>query len=224
MGVNDLGGSAERAAAQLGDNALAVPADVTDAQQVRDMVARVGDHFANSGGRWGGSGAVDTVVNNAGILFTTRISDITEDEWRATLDVNLTGAFLVTQAALPDMRSAGFGRIVNVASTAGKTVSTLGGAHYTASKHGLLGLTRAVAREVAADGVTVNAVCPGLIDTEMARENASAERIAAYAESFPVGRLGTATEVAHAVSYLVSAEASYITGAAMDVNGGGLMV
>lgn len=214
VGVNDLGVEAEWVADELGPGALALPADVRNREQVDRMIAKLEGHF----------GPVDTLVNNAGILFATRFEAITEDEWRSTLDVNLTGAFYCTQATLPAMRSRGFGRIVNISSSAGKTVSTLGGAHYTASKHGLLGLTRAVALEVADHGITVNAVCPGLIDTDMARENASPERIEAYERAFPAGRLGTPREVADLVCFLASAEAGYITGASIDINGGDLMV
>jgi NAD(P)-dependent dehydrogenase (short-subunit alcohol dehydrogenase family) len=113
---------------------------------------------------------------------------------------------------------------VNVSSTAGKSVSTLGGAHYTASKAGVLGLTRAAAKELAPHGITVNAVCPGLIDTEMVRANVDPARLAAFRASFPVARLGTPEEVAALVAFLASPGAGYITGAAADINGGDLMV
>ena len=110
------------------------------------------------------------------------------------------------------MKSQGYGRIVNLSSTAGKSVSTLGGAHYTASKAGLLGLTRAAAKELGPFGITVNAVCPGLIDTELTREHATPGDLAAYARSFPIPRLGTATEVADLICFLASEPAGYITG------------
>ncbi len=122
------------------------------------------------------------------------------------------------------MKGQGYGRIVNLASTAGKTVSTLGGAHYTASKHGVLGLTRACALELAPHGITVNAVCPGLIDTEMAHENTTPERLEAYRSSFPIGRLGRPGEVADRVCFLASDSAAYITGSAYDIAGGDLMM
>ena len=122
------------------------------------------------------------------------------------------------------MKRQEYGRIVNLSSTAGKTVSTLGGAHYTASKHGVLGLTRASALELAPYGITVNAVCPGLIDTEMAHENTTPKRLEAYRNSFPMGRLGRAEEVANLVYFLASEEAGYITGSAYDIAGGDLMV
>jgi NAD(P)-dependent dehydrogenase (short-subunit alcohol dehydrogenase family) len=130
----------------------------------------------------------------------------------------------VSQAAARPMVEQGWGRIVHFSSTAGKTVSTLGGAHYTASKHGVLGLTRASAKELAPHGITVNAVCPGLIDTEMVRGIASEEERAAYAASFPIPRLGQPGEVAELVHFLASDGAAYITGAAFDITGGDLMV
>ena len=122
------------------------------------------------------------------------------------------------------MKANRYGRVVNLSSTAGKSVSTLGGAHYTASKAGLLGLTRAAAKELGPYGITVNAVCPGLIDTELTREHATPEQLAAYARGFPVQRLGTAAEVAELICFLASEHAGYITGAVIDINGGDLMV
>ena len=169
-------------------------------------------------------GAPSVLVNGAGILFSTAFMDISETEWRAVVDVSLTGSFIACQVCLPGMIDTGFGRIVNFSSTAGKNVSTLGGAHYTAAKAGVLGLTRALANETAKLGITVNAICPGLINTDMARENCTPEKLAAYAESFPVGRLGEPDEVAALVAFLCSSDAAYITGAALDINGGDLMV
>ena len=169
-------------------------------------------------------GAPSVLVNGAGILFSTAFMDIAEREWRAVLDVSLTGSFIASQICLPGMIDSGFGRIVNFSSTAGKNVSTLGGAHYTAAKAGVLGLTRALANETAKLGITVNAICPGLFDTDMARENCTPEKLAAYAESFPLGRLGEPREVAALVAFLCSSDAAYITGAALDINGGDLMI
>jgi 3-oxoacyl-[acyl-carrier protein] reductase len=122
------------------------------------------------------------------------------------------------------MIEAGWGRIVNFSSTAGKSVSTLGGVHYTAAKAAVLGLTRAIAKEVASSGVCVNAVCPGLIETEMVHETCSDADLADYARSFPIPRLGQPSEVAALVTYLCSDDAAYITGASLDINGGDLMI
>jgi 3-oxoacyl-[acyl-carrier protein] reductase len=122
------------------------------------------------------------------------------------------------------MQAQQYGRIVNVSSSAGRMVSTLGGAHYTASKAGLLGLTRAAAKELGKFGITVNAVCPGMIDTELTRESASLELLERLAAGFPVPRLGFPVEVADLICFAASETAGYITGAAFDINGGDLMM
>jgi NAD(P)-dependent dehydrogenase (short-subunit alcohol dehydrogenase family) len=210
---------AAAAAARLGESGggervLVLPGDVASSATVRAMVAQALDRF----------GRLDVLVNNAAAAFSTRFEQIGEEEWRRAVDVNLTAAFLCIQAALPAMKANRYGRVVNLSSTAGKTVSTLGGAHYTASKAGLLGLTRAAAKELGPHGITVNAVCPGLIDTELTREHATPEQLAVHARSFPVPRLGTAAEVAELICFLASEKAGYITGAAIDINGGDLMV
>lgn len=197
-----------------GERALVLHGDVASSAAVRAMVAQALDRF----------GRLDVLVNNAAAAFSTRFEQIGEEEWRRAVDVNLTAAFLCIQAALPAMKANRYGRVVNLSSTAGKSVSTLGGAHYTASKAGLLGLTRAAAKELGPHGITVNAVCPGLIDTELTREHATPEQLALHARSFPVQRLGTAAEVAELICFLASERAGYITGAAIDINGGDLMV
>ena len=216
--VNDLSEeSAMRTASDLsefGAGAIAVPADVRDGGAVRRMVAQAVDRF----------GGVAILVNNAGALRPTPVIDIDEAEWDFIIDVNLKGTFLCSQAVLPTMQRAGWGRIVNFSSTAGKNVSTVGGAHYTAAKAGILGFTRHLAKEVAADGITVNAVCPGLIDTEMVRNTIDDGRIAAYERGFPISRLGRPDEVAELVAFLASDRAAYITGASLDINGGDLMI
>jgi 3-oxoacyl-[acyl-carrier protein] reductase len=122
------------------------------------------------------------------------------------------------------MKAQGYGRIVNISSTAGRMVSTLGGAHYTATKTGLLGLTRASAKELGVYGITVNAVTPGMIDTELTRESASHELLERIAKSYPIPRLGTALEVADVICFAASEAAGYITGATFDINGGDLMM
>jgi len=197
-----------------GGEVEAVAGDVTVPSDVQEAVRRAAERF----------GRIDVLVNAAGILEPTRFFDISSAEWARVLEVNLTGAFLVTRAAAGLMRERRWGRIVHFSSTAGKTVSTLGGAHYTASKHGVLGLVRAVAKELAPFGITVNAVCPGLIDTEMVRASTTPEQREAYAKGFPIRRLGSPQEVADLVAFLASEAAGYITGAAVDVNGGDLMV
>jgi NAD(P)-dependent dehydrogenase (short-subunit alcohol dehydrogenase family) len=204
---------AEGLALATGD-AVAVSLDVTDEKSVQAMVAMAMEAY----------GRVDILVNNAGILFRTRFPKITLKEWRATMDVNLDGVFLCTKAVIPVMMKQKQGRIVNISSSAGRSVSTLGGAHYTASKAGVLGLTRAVAKEMAPHGITCNAICPGLIDTKMARDTTTPAEITGYINSFPIKRLGTPEEVGDLVVFLVSDRAAYITGASIDINGGDLMM
>jgi len=211
--VRDLA-RAEAVARELGERALAVDGDLEEDGIPERIVARTLERF----------GRVDVLVNNAALPLTTRFAQITPEEWRRALELNLTVPFLFIRAALPAMSAQGYGRVVNVSSTAGRMVSTLGGAHYTASKTGLLGLTRAAAKELGRFGITVNAVCPGMIDTELTRDSASDERLEHLAQSFPVPRLGTALEVADLICFAASEAAGYITGASLDINGGDLMM
>jgi len=197
-----------------GGEAIAILADVSNEASVAGLISAAVERL----------GRIDILVNNAAYARSTRFPDLTADEWRTALEVNLTAPFLLTKAALPAMKAQHYGRIINISSTAGRTVSTLGGAHYTASKAGLLGLTRAAAKELGQFGITVNAVCPGMIDTELTRENATPELLARLAASYPVPRLGTALEVADLICFAASEEAGYITGASFDINGGDLMM
>ena len=216
--VNDIQQErAEGTAASLretGAEAIAIPADVVDSAAVRAMVEEAIAQF----------GPIHILINNAGILRPTKVVEIEEDEWDLVIEVNLKGTFLCSQAVLPSMQEVGWGRIVNFSSTAGKNISTVGGAHYTAAKAGILGFTRHLAKEVAEYGITVNSVCPGLIDTEMVRATIDDERTQAYADSFPIPRLGEPEEVAELVAFLASDRAAYITGASLDINGGDLMI
>ena len=198
----------------LGDRALAVAGDITADGVAEEIVRRTVERF----------GRVDIVVNNAAYAKSTRFPDLTVAEFRQAMEVNMLAPFQLMKAALPHMKSQNYGRIINISSTAGRMVSTLGGAHYTATKTGLLGLTRAAAKELGKFGITVNAVCPGMIDTELTHENATPERLQQIAAGFPVGRLGTALEVADVICFAASEAAAYITGAAFDINGGDLMM
>ena len=215
VAVNDLDPDrTQRVARELGERALALPGSVADGDRVRAMVQEAVDHF----------GRIDILVNNAGICRSNPFEQISEEEWRQVIDVNLTGAFLCTQAVVAPMKANRYGRVVNLSSVAGKNVSTVGGASYTASKAGVLGLTRASAKELAQYGITVNAVCPGMIDTDMIRHAWTAEQLEAYKPSIPLGRLGSSYEVADLICFLASEQAGYITGAAYDITGGELMV
>ena len=218
MVVNDVRqAAATEVAAALrsgGADAVGIGGDVTVRSDVQRLVEGATDRF----------GTIGVLVNNAGVLRPTKVIDIPEDEWDWVVAVNLKGTFLCSQAVLPSMRAAGWGRIVNFSSTAGKNISTVGGAHYTSAKAGILGFTRHLAKEEAGYGITVNSVCPGLIDTEMVRNTIDDARADAYAESFPISRLGEPWEVAELVAFLASDRASYITGASLDINGGDLMI
>ncbi|WP_293854989.1 SDR family oxidoreductase [Steroidobacter sp.] len=218
VAMNDSNATALAAAVadlrQQGADALAIPADVTIETEVRRMFATVLEQF----------GALDILINNAGVLRPTRCEQIATQEWDLVLDTNLKGTFLCCREAIPLLRRSEAGRIVNLSSTAGKSVSTIGGAHYTAAKAGVLGLTRHLAKELGHERITVNAVCPGLIDTEMVRGTIAAASIAAYASSFPLQRLGEPAEIAELVAFLASDRAAYITGASLDINGGDLTI
>ncbi len=205
---------AEALAQELGSNSHPAPGNIRESQVVRALVSDIVERF----------GHLDVLINNAAIASATRFEQLTEDEWRATVDTNLTAAFLCIQAVVPAMKSQNYGRIINVSSLAGRSVSTLGGAHYTASKAGMLGLTRAAAKELGVYGITVNAVCPGLFDTELTRANATQERLDAVSQNFPIARLGKPEEVADLICFLASESAGYITGASFDINGGSLMI
>jgi 3-oxoacyl-[acyl-carrier protein] reductase len=205
---------AHEVAESLGDRALAIPGDIT-AEGAAEVIVRAAlERF----------GRLDILVNNAAIAHSTRLPEVSASEWRETLEVNLTAPFLLTQAAIPAMRAQAYGRIVNVSSRAGRMVSTLAGAHYTASKAGLLGFTRAAAKELGAFGITVNAVCPGLIDTELSRANSTSELLERITAGYPVSRLGRPVEVADLICFIASEGAAYITGASLDINGGDLMM
>ena len=193
---------------------FAIDGDVTNKNDVDNLIIKTSDKF----------GGIDILVNNAGVLRPTKVIDIEEEEWDWVVNVNLKGTYLCSRAVLPSMMSRGWGRIVNFSSTAGKNVSTVGGAHYTAAKAGILGFTRHLAKESAQFGITVNSVCPGLIATEMVLSTINESQIKSYESSFPISRMGQPYEVADLVAFLASNKASYITGASLDINGGDLMI
>lgn len=188
--------------------------DVSNHEYVEEMISRTLKRFET----------VDILVNNAGVLRPTLFVDITEDEWDFVVTGNLKTTFLCSKSVIPIMRNNQWGRIINISSSAGKNISTMGGAHYTAAKAAVLGLTRHMAKEVAQFGITVNAICPGLIDTEMVKTTITPQQTLKYAESFPIQRLGRPKEVADLVNFISSEEAAYITGASIDINGGDLMI
>lgn len=163
-------------------------------------------------------GRIEVLVNNAGVTRDGLSMRMRRADWDEVLTTNLTGAFLMTQAVMPSMMKNRWGRIINVSSVVGET-GQAGQANYAASKAGLIGLTKSLARELASRSVTVNAVAPGYIETAMTAVLTDAQK-EAMTSVVPMGRAGTDAEVAHAVVYLASEEASYITGHTLDVNGG----
>ena len=168
-------------------------------------------------------GRIDILVNCAGILYPTPFPKIKPEEWAQVLDVNLNGAFYCCQAVFECMKKQKFGRIVNISSSAGRSTSDLGGAHYTVSKAGVLGLTRHLAKEGGPE-ITVNAVCPGIIDTPMARTYGTEQQIEEIRRHLPLRRIGTPEDVADLVAFLASDAASYITGESIEIDGGELMI
>jgi 3-oxoacyl-[acyl-carrier protein] reductase len=164
------------------------------------------------------AGRIDILVNNAGRTHDNLFIFMKESDWDEVLDTNLKGTYLMTKAVMRTMFKAKWGRIVNIASVAGQ-YGNPGQANYSASKAGIIGFTKAVARELAGQGITVNSVSPGLVDTEMSRNLPEKAREAIISQ-IPLGRIGTAQEVADAVSFLVSEGADYITGQVIAVNGG----
>lgn len=183
-------------------------ADVSDSKQVREMFSEIEKVF----------GGVDVLVNNAGIAGQMLFTDITDEMWQKMINVNLSGAFYCCREALKFMINKKSGRIINIASMWGETGASME-VHYSASKAGLIGLTKALAKEVGLSGVTVNAVSPGVIMTDMMKSFSEAD-IAVLKDETPLNSLGTAENVADAVSFLASEKADFITGQVISVNGG----
>lgn len=200
---------AQRTASELGAGAHALHLDVTSPESWEAGVASVVDQH----------GAVTVLVNCAGIAGRSAPSwELTPEEWREVIDIDLTGVFLGCRAVLPGMIDSGYGRIVNIASIAGKEGNP-NASPYSAAKSGVLGLTKSIAKEVAANGVLVNAVTPAVIETEILKQ-VSAEHVAYMTSRIPMGRVGQPEEVAALVSFLASREVSFSTGAVFDISGG----
>ena len=206
---NDLDRVADEIAAAGGDAAVFV-ADVASDQQVRQTGARIIARF----------GTVNILINNAGLAVRKPVTELTADEWRAVMDTNVSSAFLLCHTLVPYMKGQGYGRILNIASTMA-SVSLPNRTAYSASKSALLGFTRSLAQELAADRITVNTISPGLFATELARPiTENPEMLSQFLPNIPLNRLGNPEEVGQLAVYLCSEAAGYITGADILIDGG----
>jgi len=206
--------SADETAAELagrGYETMAMAADVSNREQVAALIEAAVERF----------GTLEIVVNNAGITKDTLLLRMTEEAWDQVMAVNLKGPFLVTQAAAKIMIKNRYGRIINISSVIGR-MGNPGQANYAASKAGIIGLTKSAARELASRGITVNAVAPGFIETEMTQNLPQAVRDT-FMDHTPLKKFGSTDDVAAMVAFLASDEAAYITGQVIGVDGGLLM-
>lgn len=204
--------SAEKTAEKiraLGCKALAIQADVSQGESVRSMVSTCVD----------GLGGLDILVNYAGIFPIVVVSQMSEAEWDRVMAINLKGVFLCSQAALMPLRQSGHGRIISLASVSG-LVGAVSMSHYAASKAGVVGFNKSLAREVATSGITVNAIAPGIILTEQTRQNFPPSSLQVYTAQVPLGRLGSPDDLSAMVVFLASAASDYITGQVYAVDGG----
>lgn len=212
IAVLDIDGArAKNLAESLGEAHRGFPCDVTQKQNINTAVASVVREI----------GRPSILVNNAGITQPNRIAEISEADYDSVVDINLKGTFLCSQIVLPHMRALGRGSIISISSVAAKRGGGIfGSAHYSASKAGILGLVRAMARELAPEGIRVNAIAPGLIDTDMTKGQLTQEMKAEIAGTVPMKRIGQPIDVAKACLFFASELSGYVTGEVMDVNGG----
>ncbi|MEA3201920.1 MAG: 3-oxoacyl-[acyl-carrier protein] reductase [Thermoplasmata archaeon] len=190
----------------MGQRALVAKADVSRWDEVKAMVAQTIEEL----------GSLDAVVNNAGVYRRATLDALEPEDWHETLDINLTGTYYVTKAALPHLREGA--RVVNLASVLGASGSRHG-AHYAASKGGVIALTKSLAKELGPKGILVNCIAPGAIDTDMIGQD-TAEQRGAREKTIPLGRVGAPHEISGVVSFLLGPDASYLTGQVLHVNGG----
>ena len=209
--INDIGPAAEETAAEIqaaGGKSLAVMADVSAAGDVARLIDTTLDAF----------GDLDILVNNAGITRDGLLLRMSDEDWGKVIAIDLSSVFLCTRAAIKPMLKARRGRIISIASIVG-LIGNAGQCNYSAAKAGIIGFTKSVAREVASRGITANAIAPGFIDTDMTRKLSDEQRQELMSR-VPLGRLGSPEEVAHAVIFLASENAAYITGQVLTVDGG----
>lgn len=200
----------ERHGERFGERAIPLAVDISDPRQVRS----IGDNLRRN------HGEVEVLVNNAGILSNNKAVQTSDEEWRRLMSVNLDGSFFMSREFLPGMRGGGWGRIVNICSLAMKTGGITAGTAYTTSKGGMGALTFSLARECAADGITVNGIAPAYIRTPMVTEQLSEDQRRKLLADIPVGRFCEAEEIGHVVRFLISPLAGFITGEIVDINGG----
>jgi 3-oxoacyl-[acyl-carrier protein] reductase len=199
-------------AAELGSRAHVLPCNLADAAALADLPKRAAEAM----------GSLDILVNNAGITRDQLFMRMSDEDWDQVISVNLTATMRLSRAAIRGMMKARWGRIVNISSVVGATGNP-GQANYAAAKAGLVGMSKAIAAEVASRGITVNCVAPGFITTAMT-DKLTDDQKAAILTQVPAGRMGTSAEIAAAVLYLSSAEAAYVTGTTLHVNGGMAMI
>ena len=202
----------EALAAELGDRAHVLPCNLSDPEAVAALPKQAADAM----------GSVDILVNNAGITRDNLFMRMSDDEWQSVIDVNLTATFKLCKGVLRGMMKSRWGRIVNISSVVGATGNP-GQGNYAAAKAGMVGMSKSLAYEVASRGITVNAVAPGFIETAMT-DQLTDDQKSTILTQIPSGRMGTPEEIAAAVLYLASAEAAYITGTTLHVNGGMAML
>jgi 3-oxoacyl-[acyl-carrier protein] reductase len=193
---------------KIGQRAIYIQADVSDPDQVEEMIERVLNDFCR----------IDVLVNNAGVVMDKKLENMSIEQWNRVLSVNLTGTFNCTKSVIKYMKEQGGGEIINIASVVGE-IGNFGQSNYAASKGGVIAFTKTVAKEYAKDGILVNAVAPGFINTKMV-QNIPERVMQKILDQIPLGRLGAPEEVAKLVCFLASDDANYITGQVININGG----
>jgi len=200
-------------AREIGENVKPVRIDVSQVAQLKTLADEVAQEF----------GRIDILVNNAGICPRLSFAESSEDDWEKLMSINARSQYFLTQAVCPIMKKQGGGRIINVASTGGRIGSFANASIYSGTKGAIVMFTKSIAREVAADGILVNCIAPGVMDTDLVR-NLPPERVQAICDTIPLKRLARPAEVAACIAFMASDECSYATGATFDINGGWVML